>query len=231
MATLLMQPKHKAIKALFTKSFNGGASFGPIALVSCCLIIFVFTLSANGMAMPYGLFVPHIMLGGCCGRAIGQVVQEVTGDKAVHPGVYALVGAAGQLAGISRMTVSLTMIMVEITSNMRLMLPLMLCVMVSKFLADRTGPSVFDVALELNSQLQMLSGEWRESDVWGDNITVMDICSIQVVVLHCKERVSHIVKLLGRTDFQAFPLVEGHPPIQAPLCHLQGDAKWVKSHD
>lgn len=209
MATLLMQPKHVAIKALFTKQFEGGANFGLVALGSCCLIIFVFTLSANGMAMPYGLFVPHIMLGGCCGRAIGQVVQELTGDQAVHPGVYALVGSAGQLAGISRMTVSLTMIMVEITSNMRLMLPLMLSVMVSKFLADQTGPSVFDVALELNNQLQMLSGEWQESDCWSDDITVLDICSIEVIVLHCKERVSHIVKLLAQTDFHAFPLVEG----------------------
>merc|ERR1740129_2561795 len=149
------------------------------------------------------------MAGGCLGRAVGQLVQEGTGKSDVHLGVYALIGAAGQLSGITRMTVSLTLIMVEITNNVRLMLPLMLCVMVSKFIADRFTAGIFDVALELNGQVKMIDGACQEGDSWSDNLTVLDICSTEVVVLHCRERCNHIVKLLDEIPYHGFPLVEG----------------------
>ena len=54
---------------------------------------------------------------------------------AIHPGIYALMGAAGGLAGFSRMTMSLAVICLEITNNMYLLLPLMLVIMSSKVLA------------------------------------------------------------------------------------------------
>lgn len=205
-ATLVLQPKHKAIKALFTQRFEGGAFFAEFSLVFTYGIAFLATLLSFGMAMPFGLFVPHIYAGACLGRLAGQMVKRVYPEAPVHLGVYALVGAAGQLAGICRMTVSLTMIMVEITNNMRLMVPVMLCIMVSKFVADFFGPSAFQTAIELNPLIRMIQGDWQDA---ASGITLQDVCTKEVVVLHSQMRIGKVVAVLNSVPFQMFPIVDG----------------------
>lgn len=232
LATLVAQPKHAAIKALFTKDFEGNAYLSVSSLIIAYSVIFVFTTLANGMAMPYGLFVPHILAGACLGRAVGSLFQDALGAQDMHLGVYAVVGAAGQLAGISRMTISLTMILMEITGNMRLMMPLMLCIMVSKSVADRFTRSAFDIALELNVQIRMLrESAWNCEDI---NIPIFDLCSREVVVLHCKELASHIMKVLASTRHHSFPLVEGtraHVVGVAPRKLLMDAVATASEHD
>eukprot|EP00927_Polykrikos_kofoidii_P067950 TRINITY_DN6337_c0_g1_i2.p1 TRINITY_DN6337_c0_g1~~TRINITY_DN6337_c0_g1_i2.p1 ORF type:complete len:1358 (+),score=258.29 TRINITY_DN6337_c0_g1_i2:425-4075(+) len=207
LAALIAQPRQWAIQALFTKSFAGGARFSEGALVAAFLLIYFGTLACTGMAMPLGLFVPHIMSGACLGRIFGQVVYAVTGDLHVHPGVYAAVGAAGQLAGICRMTLSLTLIMVEVTGSMRLMVPLMLCIMVSRTIADRFDKSAFDVAIALNQQIRFLDpDEWR----WdGEDIIAFDICTRDVTTFRGVEPRSRILEVLDTTAYKMFPIIEG----------------------
>eukprot|EP00421_Protoceratium_reticulatum_P071248 CAMPEP_0168425066 /NCGR_PEP_ID=MMETSP0228-20121227/35138_1 /TAXON_ID=133427 /ORGANISM="Protoceratium reticulatum, Strain CCCM 535 (=CCMP 1889)" /LENGTH=187 /DNA_ID=CAMNT_0008439059 /DNA_START=1 /DNA_END=560 /DNA_ORIENTATION=- len=98
------------------------------------------------------------------------------------------------------------MIMVEITSNMRLMLPLMLCIMISKAVADRFESSVFNIALELNKDIRMLHGELPGGI---PNTEVIDYCSREVVVLRCQEKTKTIKKILEKTTYHGFPVVEG----------------------
>eukprot|EP00930_Biecheleria_cincta_P098190 TRINITY_DN89872_c0_g1_i1.p1 TRINITY_DN89872_c0_g1~~TRINITY_DN89872_c0_g1_i1.p1 ORF type:complete len:1172 (-),score=171.86 TRINITY_DN89872_c0_g1_i1:215-3379(-) len=205
MATLVMQPKQAAIKALFSNSFQGGARLSNLSLCIAYIIIFLGTLITSGMAMPFGLFVPHIMAGACLGRVIGQSVQLFFPTASINPGIYALVGAGGQLAGISRITVSLTMILVEVTGNMRLIMPLLLCIACSKGVADCIVPSVFDIAVLLNKQIRMIDSEWPG----GGSIQAGDICCREVVVLHGIETFSTVMRVLSETPFQNFPVVEG----------------------
>lgn len=76
-----------------------------------------------------------MVIGACFGRIIGILVQNLQNTypsfmlfsscpishvdmiqvQCITPGMYALVGAASFLAGVTRMTVSLTVIMFELT--------------------------------------------------------------------------------------------------------------------
>lgn len=47
-------------------------------------------------------------------------------EQCLIPGVYALVGACAFLGGATRMTVSLVVIMIELTSGLSLIVPLMI---------------------------------------------------------------------------------------------------------
>lgn len=55
------------------------------------------------------------------------------------PGLYAMVGAAACLGGVTRMTVSLVVIMFELTGSVRYIEPLMAAVMASKWVGDALG--------------------------------------------------------------------------------------------
>ena len=49
------------------------------------------------------------------------------------PGKYALLGAAAMLGGVVRMTISLTVIMIEATGNLTYGFPIMVVLMVAKW--------------------------------------------------------------------------------------------------
>lgn len=67
------------------------------------------------------------------------------------PGLYAMVGAAATLAGITRMTISLVVIMFELTGNADFIVPVMVAVMFSKWVGDAFGrQSIYDAHIYLS---------------------------------------------------------------------------------
>lgn len=65
-----------------------------------------------------------------------------TGDDCIQPGLYAMVGAAAVLGGVTRMTVSLVVIMFELTGGVRYIVPLMAAAMAAKWVGDALGRQV-----------------------------------------------------------------------------------------
>ena len=115
MVRLLLAEHEAGIKALFhlPGASQRDATHGVSPYV--CLAFFLFSFGVGvityGLALPSGLFVPCIMAGGALGRLIGELIGPQLG--AASPGNYALMGAAGMLGGICRMTISITVIVVE----------------------------------------------------------------------------------------------------------------------
>ena len=56
----------------------------------------------------------------------------------IYPGTYALIGAASFLGGVVRMTISLTVILIESTNEISLGLPIMLSLLVCMYAIDTT---------------------------------------------------------------------------------------------
>jgi len=204
---LLMQPKEAAVKLLFSREMGSGMEVSIPHLIVCAVIVYALTLATFGSALPCGLFIPNILCGAILGRAFGEALLKAGCD--VHPGVYALMGSTGMLSGFSRMTISLAMIMLEITNNMRLLVPLIVTIMLSKIVADRISPSVNHVILSLNPQVHMLEDELSEDRIMVlEHLAVHDACTAEVVVLREREKTAHVVSLLMQSSFGGYPIVD-----------------------
>lgn len=120
------------------------------ALIGFCLAVITF-----GLQIPAGILLPSMAVGALYGRVVGlvmEVLQQKMPDfiafracalepdiPCVTPGTYAVIGAASALAGATRMTVSIVVIMFELTGALTYVLPIMVAVMLSKWVGDAFG--------------------------------------------------------------------------------------------
>ncbi|GLE02392.1 hypothetical protein PINS_up011230 [Pythium insidiosum] len=94
---------------------------------------FSTALSATVM-VPSGIVTPVFAIGAVVGRLFGELVVSIGGGDALVAGGYAVVGAASFTAGITG-TVSIAVIVFELTSQLSYMVPVLLCVLVGRSVA------------------------------------------------------------------------------------------------
>lgn len=110
-------------------------------LVYSTSVKLILTIITFGCKVPSGIIIPALDAGALFGRLIGQLIPNIS------PGIFAMVGAASFLAGVSRMTVSLAVIMFELTGEVDYIPPFMIAIMVSKWVADAlSSEGVYDLA-------------------------------------------------------------------------------------
>jgi chloride channel 3/4/5 len=122
-------------EALADKSgYYGWLAYGTIVKL-------VLTTITFGIKVPSGIIIPSLDAGAFFGRLIGQAIPDIS------PGIFAMVGAAAFLAGVSRMTVSLTVIMFELTGEVDYIPPFMIAILTAKWVADAlSSEGVYDLA-------------------------------------------------------------------------------------
>ena len=117
----------------------------------------ILTTITFGIKVPAGIYVPSMVVGGLMGRIIGHLVQYIavqypdtglfqacsaggTPEACVVPGVYAMVGAGSTMCGVTRLSVTLAVILFELTGSLNHVLPFSIGVLVSKWTADALEP-------------------------------------------------------------------------------------------
>jgi chloride channel 3/4/5 len=135
------------------------------------IVLVIFTI---GTKIPSGLIVPSISIGAIAGRVFGIIVEQiafqnqhvailrrgcgVSNEHCVTPGLYAVVGACAFLGGVSRMTVSLVVIMSEVTGGLSYIVPLMVTALTAKWVGDAFGDGIYEEYVKLSGYPYL--GEW-----------------------------------------------------------------------
>lgn len=118
------------------KEHRWGMVFSLIIAVTIRTFLVIISY---GCKVPAGIFVPSMAIGAAFGRLVGILVQalhEASPDSrffascqpdvpCITPGTYAFLGAAAALSGIMHITVSVVVIMFELTGALTYILPTM----------------------------------------------------------------------------------------------------------
>lgn len=109
---------------------NKMAVFNYAPLFLYFIIWYMFTVVTYGTMVPAGLFLPGILIGCSLGRMVGLFIENSI-IKEIKPSTYAIIGSASVLAGYTRLSFSLAVIMLETTENVGLFLPIIFALFVS----------------------------------------------------------------------------------------------------
>lgn len=101
------------------------ASLGATLLILVALVKIVTTSLTIGSGGSGGVFGPSMVIGGCVGAAVGQVLHSVSPGLVPKPEVYTIVGMAGFFAGCAHAPISTIIMVSEMTGDYKLLVPTM----------------------------------------------------------------------------------------------------------
>ncbi|KAK9746528.1 CBS domain [Popillia japonica] len=195
-------------------------------LILALILKLIMTIFTFGMKVPCGLFIPSLCLGAIAGRIVGIAMEQLaynypknwlfsgecsTGYDCITPGLYAMVGAAAVLGGVTRMTVSLVVIMFELTGGVRYIVPLMAAAMASKWVGDALGrQGIYDAHIALNGYPFLDSkDEFAHTSLAADVMQPKRNESLAVITQDSMT-VDDIEALLKETEHKGYPVVVSH---------------------
>ena len=108
---------------------HGGGSLAEVGTaLGAKAVALVVALSAGLIG---GTFAPSLFLGAALGSTVRQTVKLILPGLPMEPGAYALVGMGAFFAGMLRCPIAAVLIVVEVTGDYALVLPLMLAVSIA----------------------------------------------------------------------------------------------------
>ncbi|KAK7167603.1 hypothetical protein R3I94_001864 [Phoxinus phoxinus] len=204
MATTFFNTPERSVRSLF---HNPPGTYNPVTLGVFTLAYFLLAVWTYGLAVSAGVFIPSLLIGAAWGRLFGILLSVIAPNQSMwaDPGKYALMGAAAQLGGIVRMTLSLTVILVEATGNVTYGFPIMLVLMTAKIVGDYFVEGLYDLHIKLQS-VPFLHWEAPATSHW---LTAREVMSSAVTCFTRVEKVGTIVDVLSNTstNHNGFPVV------------------------
>ncbi|TDG46835.1 hypothetical protein AWZ03_006719 [Drosophila navojoa] len=120
-------------------------------LVIFTIFTFFFSIIASTIPVPSGMFIPVFKIGAAFGRLVGELMASWFPHgvryggrlSPIMPGGYAVVGAAAFSGSVTH-TVSVAVIIFEMTGQITHVVPVMIAVLVANAVASLLQPSIYD---------------------------------------------------------------------------------------
>ncbi|OEL22896.1 putative chloride channel-like protein CLC-g, partial [Dichanthelium oligosanthes] len=210
LASLFLNINDDAIRNLYSTGTND--VYHPGSMIIFFVASYALGVLSYGVVAPSGLFVPIILTGATYGRLVAMLLG---GHSGLDHGLVAILGSASFLGGTLRMTVSVCVIILELTNNLLLLPLVMLVLLISKTVADSFNSSIYDLILQLKG-LPHLDGH---AEPYMRQLTVGDVVAGPLRSFNGVEKVGNIVHTLRTTGHHAFPVVDEPPFVQAPVLY------------
>uniref|UniRef100_A0A8C1QI91 Chloride channel protein n=1 Tax=Cyprinus carpio TaxID=7962 RepID=A0A8C1QI91_CYPCA len=192
MATAFFNTPERSVRSLF---HNPPGTYNPVTLGVFTLAYFALAVWTYGLTVSAGVFIPSLLIGAAWGRLFGILLSFIASIW------FCCVNLTG---GIVRMTLSLTVILVEATGNVTYGFPIMLVLMTAKIVGD--------YFIEGRSRIPGLQSvpflHW-DAPPTSHWLTAREVMSSPVTCFNRVEKVGRIVDVLSNTstNHNGFPVV------------------------
>ncbi|KAI8907406.1 chloride channel, partial [Gorgonomyces haynaldii] len=190
-----------------------------LSLLYAIAFKYVFAIVSSVLHVPQGPLIPTMIWGALVGRLFGLLFQSFVNSHrhwdlfascpadsdCINLGMYSLLGAFGALAGTTKLAVSLTVVMFELTGNLSLVLPLMMTLSVARVASDYIAEHGLFLAQLRHMNLPYL--DTREDPLLGTTVSHHMIPMDQLVVLEQHETQESIQRI-NQCEQDVFPVVE-----------------------
>ena len=205
MASLIQASGHDTVTLLFSSGVY--YMFRASVLFIFMIVYFFLSILASTLSVPAGMVVPSLTIGGCLGRLLALFynwsIKGPLGYAVVDPGPWAMVGAAAFWCGSARITVTIAIIILEITGDFRYIPPIAVAVMFAKLTGQFLTEGVYHMIIHLKgiSFLEDIPSKAM------DNKFVRDIMSAPVVTVMVKSRAGELRDILQSNTHNGFPVL------------------------
>jgi CIC family chloride channel protein len=128
------------------QALRGDMALGLLALLLLLKILATSTTIGSGGSG--GVFAPSLFIGAMVGGTVGTLAHRWMPEIAASPGAYALVGMGALVAGTTHAPLTAILIIFELTSDYKLIVPLMAACMLSTLITTRLSrDSIYTVKL------------------------------------------------------------------------------------
>ncbi len=189
-------------------SLAGGVALAALASISLLKgFATSFTLGSGGSG---GVFAPTLFIGAGLGGAIGSVVvmfvpATVISDPIAFTGAFALVGMAALFAGTARAPITCIVMLMEMTLDYTMILPLMIAVSASYLVS-----SIIEEQSIYTLKLYRRGVHIRRGLHIGalKTVKVSDIMTMQPTVLRPSMTTDEVFRIIDETHHTKFPVVD-----------------------
>eukprot|EP01025_Chloroclados_australasicus_P031125 TRINITY_DN3140_c1_g1_i9.p1 TRINITY_DN3140_c1_g1~~TRINITY_DN3140_c1_g1_i9.p1 ORF type:complete len:584 (+),score=43.30 TRINITY_DN3140_c1_g1_i9:186-1754(+) len=222
-ATLMLSSGENTINNLYSRGTHRMFGYGP--LITMLIIYFVTAAWVQCSFIAGGLFVPMLVMGALMGRIVGLITVDIcaglgygskdipgvfTSDSPnawIDPGVFALIGSGTFMGGATRLTISIAVIMMEVSDDTLMVLPMLFGVLVAKWIADMCTHSLYHAMLEQNCIPYLPASPPSKYNL--DLVEVKyALTSYNTINLYPKMRVRDIQRMLQSNRHNGFPVVQ-----------------------
>lgn len=178
-------------------------------------VVFTFfgSIVASTLPVPTGVVIPTFKIGAGLGRMVGEAMYTVFpagfGDgHFIVAGGYAAVGAAGFTGAVTQ-TLSISVIVFEMTGQITHIIPVLLSVLVSKAIASLLQPSCFDsiiIIKKLPYLPDILPSSSQAYEVSAEDFMLTDVKYVWQGMTYGELR--EVLRSCGGKKLRSFPLVD-----------------------
>jgi len=186
-------------------ALKGNLSLGLLAtLVVAKLVATSITLGSGGSG---GIFSPSLFMGAMLGGTVGRFFHTFFPDITAPSGAYALVAMAAVFGGAAHAPITSIIIIFEMTSDYRIILPLMTSVVISTLISHFLSQETIYTLKLRRRGIDLLAP--RDQDPLA-RIRVRDVMTADVLTLQDALPLAAVVERFRRQSFTSFPVLDKH---------------------
>jgi CIC family chloride channel protein len=181
---------------------TGNLGLNAILLALC--LQFVLTVVAYSSGAPGGLFAPSLTMGACLGLLVALVEQQICGSA--NSVTFAIVGMGAVFCAVARVPMTAVVIIFEMTTDFNVVLPLMICSVVSYLVAEKLDPgSIYDQLLEWGG---ISTEELESTPSVMKTMTTSQIMQRQVETIEPSATLAQIRAQFAASRHHGFPVLD-----------------------